>query len=233
MVKLGKEMFRSLHTSIHTKVIVCIILIALQVLGATSSIASLITYPVPAGSEYTSWHSYWALIPAVFTPLLILAMALATMRNIKTGAHYFGFYWCIFHLAVFLTIFVVTMVDIFSCDSADWWCFDGVTGNVSWRYWWYAASSWFQTLTLAIWLIVYALLHGDIKKIRNSDGDYDLTSTSMSSLGVQTPAMSSGKQESTPFIKGDSPMEKILYNSHHLCVLDFLHSSEDARPKTF
>lgn len=158
-IGLKVRYFEDAERSLNTLTLVGIVLATLVLVCAMSSILSLIVYEIPIGSEFKSWHSYWAVIPAVMAPLLIMAMATAMFRNMKMGAHIFGFYYSLFHLAVLLAIFVVTMVDIFPCESADWWCYSTVTGKVSWRYWWYAASAWGQTLFLGLWLLVYYFLH--------------------------------------------------------------------------
>lgn len=167
--------------SVRVLVIVLMILTGLAVLGGMSSIASLLVYDIPWGTEYQNAHSYWALIPAVFSPLLVFAMAVGLFRNVKLGSYWFGFIYCLIHEAILITIFIVTMVDIFTCDAPDWWCYDSVTMAVSWRYWWYAASAWFQLLILTIWIPLFWLMHRNLTKALRSKSS--VKSSSISGFG--------------------------------------------------
>jgi len=208
--------FEDAERSINTLTYIGIAVASLVLICGMSSIASLIVYEIPVGSEYTTWHSYWAVFPAVLLPLLVMAMATAMFRNMKMGAHIFGFYFAIFYLAVLLAHVVVTMVDIFPCESADWWCYNPVTGKVSWRYWWYAASVWGQTLFLAIWLVVYFFLHKYSMEI------IDRARSSSSEPLASGKYASTAKPRSTQTLTYETALAKKINETSHICAMDFI-----------
>lgn len=153
------------RNTIHGLLVGAMIVACIYILGGMSSTAALIVYDIPFGTEFTNAHSYWALGPAIFTALTAFIMAMGMFRDTRNIAYLVSLVWTIIMAVALLGIFVVTMVDIFTCDGPDWWCFDPAIGAVSWRYWWYAASAWLQLVAIVIWIVLFYLIHRSATKI--------------------------------------------------------------------
>ena len=153
--------------SARTMLIVLMVTAAIYALAVMSSIANLLVYDIPYGTEFKNAHSYWAVLAPLLGVLTVFVASTGMYRNLSTIARMVAFVWVVIMDVGLLALFVVTMIDIFTCDGPDWWCFDSATGAVSWRYWWYAASLWLQLLALSIWTIVFYLFGRSVMKIQN------------------------------------------------------------------
>jgi hypothetical protein len=151
--------------SARTLLIVLMVTSVIYTLAVMSSIANLLVYDIPYGTEFKNAHSYWAVLAPLLGVLTAVIATTGMYRNMSYIARMIAFIWAIVMCVGLLGLFIVTMVDIFTCDGPDWWCFDPATGAVSWRYWWYAASIWLQFVALTIWTVVFYLFGRAIGKI--------------------------------------------------------------------
>lgn len=153
--------------SARTMLIVLMVSAAIYALAVMSSVANLLVYDVPYGTEFKNAHSYWAVLAPILGVLTVFVASTGMYRNLSPIARMVAMVWVVIMDVGLLGLFVVTMVDIFTCDGPDWWCFDPSTGAVSWRYWWYAASLWLQLVALVLWTIVFYLFGRSMNKIQN------------------------------------------------------------------
>jgi hypothetical protein len=151
--------------SARTMLVILMVTAAIYALAVMSSVANLLVYDIPYGTEFKNAHGYWAVLAPILGVLTVYVAATGMYRNMSDIARMVAFIWAVIMDIGLLGLFVVTMVDIFTCDGPDWWCFDPATGAVSWRYWWYAASLWLQLVALVIWTVVFYLFGRAIGKI--------------------------------------------------------------------
>jgi hypothetical protein len=221
-IKVGAIRIGSTMKTIRTLVMVGTILLLLFAIASMSSIAVLVVYDIPFGTEYQNWHSYWAAGAAVFTPFVMLAVAIGFYRNVKMGAHWFAIVFAVFYEAILLTLVGVTIYDMVTCSSADWWCYNTITTNITWRYWWYAASIWGQTLFFSFLLLIYIFLHKAVTRVFSMAAKSGIKPDNVSSIGARssikasTPVVNPKAQKYSEFI------QKIL-GSHAISISD-LHT---------